>query len=814
MNRKILCLELLAAESEAVVQAILDKVPEMKDPKNWVPLDRRETNYNVTTNQQTSGPKAATELMTNMVDAILLKHALLNGTDPRGPKAPKTMYDAVDLFVKNLRGGKLVLADRDWLRDFAEKNLLIGITGAKSGKEGFPCYTFCDNGEGQYPEKFEDTFLSLSVGNKKDIPFVQGKFNMGSSGVLGYCGRKWFKLIVSRKYDTKRPWGWTLLRKRPGGGMPIAEYFKPKSGIPTIEADALFPLHKRNGDRFDGFHLNTGTVVKLYDFQIGREYLSFRGAREALNENLVETILPFRLLDFRQAPDPKRTGLRREGIDPRSFYGMEYLLLRSHRDEFEPTDTDTEQGEEPESSEPVGVEKVLVDRIEDPELGTIEITAIPLKRTLPAWLEKTSNRVFHAVNGQVQYKQTRGFLTQCGFPALKDRIVLIVDASRLSYEATNEVWKADRESVRETIIGERYKARIKEAIEESAVLKDLQQKIAKEELDLVTNEESTDLFQKLVDADPNLATLLSGQKLTIYLPSVGDDKGSKPFKGKYSPTFLKVDSRFKEHGFEIPINKSRPLTALTDAANDYLVRADNKGRLLLPDDFRAKFVVRTSLRGGRLIAFVEPSSPGLKVGDTVPVVIGLQDDAMAAPVSDSIILRIVAADVTAPKAKKPKKPQTPKDQSEPKDQPQPKAGLPPFQLLTRDGRELDGQPTAKWPSKFDEDDGGRVENLGDGQLKYFINYDNAYHLKARHKQRGDGARNALSQKYILGMRILLLGIEHAARQRRKKNGDADLSWIDDHDEEFRRLVAQGAATTVLTIADGLPKMFEDTEVPE
>ncbi len=84
----------------------------------------------------------------------------------------------------------------------------------------------CANGEGQNPTDFEDTFLSLSTGNKKNIAFVQGKFNMGSSGVLRYCGRRWFKLIVSRRYDKQEPWGWTLMRRRPGGGMPVAEYFK------------------------------------------------------------------------------------------------------------------------------------------------------------------------------------------------------------------------------------------------------------------------------------------------------------------------------------------------------------------------------------------------------------------------------------------------------------------------------------------------------------------------------------------------------------------------------------------------------------
>src|SRR5690606_16961364 len=129
---------------------------------------------NITSNQASDGGKALTELMTNMVDAVLMKHAYQKGVPVRGPKAPKTMYEAVDKLIKNLRGGKLVNLDPSdpWLRDFAQKNLVIGITGARSKKEGLPCYTFVDNGEGQRPEDFEETFLSLSAGNKKDIPFV------------------------------------------------------------------------------------------------------------------------------------------------------------------------------------------------------------------------------------------------------------------------------------------------------------------------------------------------------------------------------------------------------------------------------------------------------------------------------------------------------------------------------------------------------------------------------------------------------------------------------------------------------------------
>ena len=289
------------------VQAIIDSLPEMSSSKNWRPIDGRETNFNVTSNQASDGGKALTELMTNMVDAVLMKHALQNGIDPKSKNAPATMHEAVERLIKSLKGGKLTsLPSNDpWLRDFAQRNLIIGVTGARSRRKGFPCYTFVDNGEGQDPRDFESTFLSLSTGNKKDIPFVQGKYNMGSSGVLGYCGLKWFKVIVSRRYDGKGPWGFTLVRKRPGGGMPVAEYFVlPDGKIPSFEEDALYPFMRGDGKRYDGVHLATGTIIKLYDYQIGSRFSSgFRGSREALNENLVETILPFRIL--RLPPDAR-----------------------------------------------------------------------------------------------------------------------------------------------------------------------------------------------------------------------------------------------------------------------------------------------------------------------------------------------------------------------------------------------------------------------------------------------------------------------------------------------------------------------------
>ncbi|RVD46253.1 hypothetical protein EN741_01930 [Mesorhizobium sp. M4B.F.Ca.ET.019.03.1.1] len=803
---KAICLALLNAETEAEVDALVAATPIMTDGANWRPLDGRETNFNVTSNQASDGGKALTELMTNMVDAVLLKHAYLKGIDPKGSNAPRTMYEAVDRLIRNLRGGKLVNLDpRDpWLRDFAQKNLVIGIAGAKSKSEGLPSYTFVDNGEGQHPDLFETTFLSLSAGNKKSIRFVQGKFNMGSSGVLRYCGRKWYKLIVSRRFDGSGPWGWTLVRRRPGDrdAMPIAEYFVvPDGTIPRFESEFLYPLGLNDGRRYEGVHLSTGTVIKLYDYQVGSRFLSFKGSRDALNENLVETILPFRILDLRQRPDPKRGGDRALGVDPRPFYGMEFLLLNSHGDDG---------GED--DGEAAGTGHVFVGRLTDPVLGEVSIGAIALKRDLPGWLrpQNSNNRVFHTVNGQVQFKQSRGYLSQtCGFPALKDRVVVVVDASALRFAAHNEVWKGDREHISSTLDGERYLDMVTRTIRESEALKDFQKRVAAEELDRAARTEGDSLFQKLLDRDPTLAGLLSSRDPTIRVAGGGqvDLAMVTPYEGLYSPTLLQLEERYVA-GLDVPAGRGRALAAKTNAENGYLQRADNQGSLIMDQAIRERFTVREHLKDGRLSVHFVPAND-VTAGDTFEVKIGLFDRGMPEAIFTAVTtLRVVAAqeddEAGLPAPKKEPKPKQSSDGTD-----NATHGMPRFLLLTRDGREIDGSPTERWPDGYNEHDGADVVDLGDRETLYKINYDNAYHLRYRMSQRTQLAREVVTEKFILGMRILLLGYEHAVRSLRKHSEQSEIGEFLD---EFRRMAARGAASTVLALAENLPKIVDTSSL--
>ena len=445
MESENVCFRILYAESEREVETIVESEPELADTSNWHPIDRRDTNFNVVTNQASTGSKALTELCTNMVDAVLMKHAHVRGVSLTGSTAPQSVIAGVRELVglRGARSGILAQVDDErYLREFAEENLVIGVTGGTRRDQSL-CFTFVDNGEGQHPRDFEETFLSLSKGNKSDIPFVQGKYNMGSSGVLTYCGRRWYKLIVSRRYDKRGEWGWTLVRRRPGGGMPVAEYFRPGQ-LPSFRASVVHPMNLNGGESDKKVRLSTGTVVKLYDYNL-ESAASFRNIREALNENLVSTVLPFRLMDYRYRPDPQRGGRRAQGVDERPLNGMEFLLLRRDGEEGAGEDGAYEPGSEQ-----------FIGGIEHPDLGHISVRAIVLTRELPGWLKSPRNisRVFHAVNGQVQFKQNRAYLSQsCRLPGLKDRIVVIVDASDLAEAAHNDVWKGDRENIRRNCSG-------------------------------------------------------------------------------------------------------------------------------------------------------------------------------------------------------------------------------------------------------------------------------------------------------------------------------------------------------------------------
>jgi hypothetical protein len=186
---------------------------------------------------------------------------------------------------------------------------------------------------------------------------------------------------------------------------------------------------------------------------------------------------------------------------------------------------------------------------------------------------------------------------------------------------------------------------------------------------------------------------------------------------------------------------------------------------------------------------------------------------MPHPVTDQVTVRIVNLEKEPTKEKKKStKPKAAAQGSKEGDgDSNPTHGLPPLVLLTRDGHKVGSEETQPWPEGFTEHDGGLIEDLAENGTLYKINYDNSYHVKYRMGARGDIARDVVTEKYILAMRILMLGYEHALRTIKELKGD-QLNGLAEYQDDFRCMAARGAAATVLALAENLPKIVDKTSV--
>ena len=236
----------------------------------------------------------------------------------------------------------------------------------------------------------------------------------------------------------------------------------------------------------------------------------------------------------------------------------------------------------------------------------------------------------------------------------------------------------------------------------------------------------------------------------------------------------------------------------------------------MPEEVRQQFSVREHLHDGRLTLYLEPIEEKLSVGNTVTMKLGLKDDAMPNAVqTQEIEIRIddEATPLSNDKTKVSRRKRSGDGNgSEGGGQDAPTRGLPKCILLTNDGREVEGYNVEPWPDGFSENDGGIITDLGNNDVIYKINYDNAYHIKYRSQQRGQVAKDVVTAKYVLGMRILLLGFEHALRSAKPENG-AERS-IEEFADEFKRVAARGAASTVLALAENLPKIVDKSAIDQ
>lgn len=729
---KNIFLELFHAPNEDSVDEIINKYPQFFKDENWKPFGGDVNMFGIVRGQQSNPIAALVEKVTNSIDALLMKKCYLAGIDPKTNSAPRTMEEAINKFFPD---------HKQWDLATFRKKQAEEIQILADGTPRNTSVIIYDNGEGQHPNQFEKTFLSLVRGNKINIHFVQGKYNMGGSGALGFCGKKRYQLIGSKRFDGSGNFGFTLCRQNKIGDsndsrrFSYYEYLKVDDEIPSFEIEELdLKLLNRK------FH--TGTIIKLYSYQFPSGYSGFaQDLNQSLNEFLFEPVLPVYTVDNKDRyPHNKVLEL--------DLFGLKRRLEEDKNDY---------------------VEDFFSESYEDELFGKAKVTCYVFKPKLDGRNVKESKKiigdrffrnnmsVMFSVNGQVQGSYTSEFITRTlKFNLLKDYLLIHCDCTEMKADFREELFMSDRERLK--------------GGEESISLRDyLGKRLRKSKLDEINrqrkesigmdSEDTSELiksFAKNLSKDSELFALLQN---TLKLEekkenkktegkNTREEKEETPFNPNRFPTLFKIQGKKGESSvISIPLNGEKSIKFESDIPDDYFDRTDEAGDLQLAilkikrndsdggtiagkekDISEFLNIVKSSPNKGKIKLTLNPTGQ-LKVGDELEIKISL-----TSPGDDKEEIILV----------KIKEPESPKETSKQPELEPENIGLPELYRITKNewaqceakGIEMNYE-TVMYPV-----------GEGDKLLSVYINLDSKVFLNHRSKLKSEDQIFIAQKRYL------------------------------------------------------------------
>ena len=586
---KTLCLALMNADTENEVIDLLSKAGFWNDPSAWRYYGDYENNFNTIGNQQSRPDAALVEKLVNSEDARLMNECLVRAINPAGPDAPQTVREAVAAFFEGKTTKTTSLAGHiaNW-SGTKRTDVARGITLAATGfppREGKPCFTIADSGEGQAPKNMPDTLLSLNKSNKLRIPFVQGKFNMGGTGVLKFCGKRNLQLVVSRRNPailsstsadaSDGQWSYTVVRREdPNDGRrssvyaylaPLGAQASPRHGeILRFTAESMPILPE--GKNAYAKHSEWGTLIKLYEYAAAgysnTHILRKDGLLSRLDLLLAEPALPIRLHECRSAYGGH------EGSFETTLTG---LAVRLEDDKAE----NLEEGFP--SSCPLSVE------------GESMIATIYTFKKGKAETYRRNEGIVFTVNGQTHGHLTKDFFNRKNAGRLNyiaDSILVSVDCSHISGRVREDLFMNSRDRLSHNPIRYAVEDQLEEMLKQHQGLRALKEKRRSEEIQskLADEKPLEDILKSLLEHSPTLSALfLQGKRAINPFKTLQVTEQEKEFEGKKHPTYFKFQD--KEYGKQLRrechINQRCRIVFETDAVNDYFSRSVDPGEFSL-----------------------------------------------------------------------------------------------------------------------------------------------------------------------------------------------------------------------------------------
>lgn len=825
-NYKDLCLALLRAQSEDEVTSLLSRYG-LLDIKHWKVLGDMPNNRAIVNNQSQDPTGALVEKMINSIDAMLTKECFLRGVNPDSSDAPCDMTKAAERFFR-VRGGDLANLSRKERTMLAE-NIQLVATGSKSD----PSYLVIDRGEGQTPLRFEETFLSLRKSNKARIPFVQGKFNCGGTGVLPFCGKQAYQLIISRrcpelpsgpslggpKDPTHSLWGFTVVRKL----LPSQRvfdtatyvYLAPDGQIPAFEADQILALPdvsrdtvgeetETEGNEADGAPspggntprpyakpLECGTVIKVYNYRWQARSCATLDARFALERYLYRLSLPFRVVET-------RPGFEKAHYLATTVAGTAVTIADDRQRGYLESDFPLSGEICPDD---IGIIPLCIGLYREQSKTEVEEKAQAKKKRTAKDPRRLAKGLSFTINGQVHcFAGPEFFLTRgLNYEWLKDTLVVAVDCTGIHEDIRDQLIMPSRDRLRKLPEFDTLLEAVVSFLKDCDILRAINDERKLRRVQAALHDEATqDVFQSLVNKDPVFASLF-GSGLKLRNPwSKGPEP--QPYKGKLPPTFFHFEGGKHETRKSFAIDRTCAVELETDAVNDYFHLPDPNARGAL--DIQPRCYERWNLLNGHLrVVFRAPSNA--RVGDTLKVTITVTDPCLSLrgdpPWVNTVHLTFAAGgkEVKSGGEKK-------------KQGGSASLALPDISLVYRD----------RWVDHgFNERSALRITHE-DGNYRFWVNMDNVY-LQNELMRRKDPEKEAAKFAYKWGLALIALGMlqELKKQQNEQKETSAEKNSSEEErqesiEEQVGRFSVGVAAVIIPTVMHLMDAMKEERALEE
>ncbi len=550
MTKEEYCIEFCKAKTEDEVTAILRR---MVQEYNVIfkPYGGTQGNYSSFENQQTTAEKAVMEKIVNSFDHMLIKQCKLKGIEPSSSDAPATMEEArKTLFTEEELEKQQVWVITDGTKE--EENIIVA-----------------DTGEGQSPEQFERTLLSLQSGNKNSIPFVQGKFNMGSTGAVVFCGKNKYQLIISRK-DRELTGeigkvGFTLVRKHKRTieeqnslKNTWYEYLTIDGEIPAFDTNEIVLCTDLN----NRYTFKDGTVIKLYNYQLSKKTQSFQALRYVINSLLYNPAFPVAVHESRRCFEQVE---KRGGIT-NIAWGNSVILSKDDKIEY----------------------KAEQCKLKGAIFGEAQIsTYVYSSTTDKSYLDniRLKNPIVFLMNGQVQYHKTISYISsELGYKLIKNHMFVVIDCTNLSKDFHDDgFFMANRETIRETDNNRSFLDSITKYLKDDAVLQQLNRERAAQQ---VSSSGTQELFERLLGKKKQDDFLKNMFKISDYgvkdKSSIEPGKTEKaPIEQNEFPTYVKMSGESKSGSKNVAVDVGGGFSVKLemDVVDDYFTRSKEAGTI-------------------------------------------------------------------------------------------------------------------------------------------------------------------------------------------------------------------------------------------